>query len=79
VDYEQLLFICKTCHEYKNFSKRILKDHVDLSVGEVNKQWKKPRKKRKAIKQSPQTEKALAHERAPSNPNSKEALASSFV
>jgi hypothetical protein len=55
VDYEQLPFKCKTCHEYGNFAKNYPQNKSDPLEERAQEQWKQPKRKKtsgKAVHQS---------------------------
>jgi hypothetical protein len=46
VDYEQLSFKCKACHEYGHFAKNFLQNKSDQPEERVQEQWKQPKRKK---------------------------------
>jgi len=53
VDYEQLPFKCKICHEYGHFTKRCPKVPSNPPSREYQEQWQQPRRNKQNTKSNP--------------------------
>jgi hypothetical protein len=66
VDYEQLPFKCKSCHEYGHFAKNCPKAIQEHPKNKASEQWKKTKRKKMMNKEGNQQQERKSNSRPPS-------------